>query len=107
MLTGDFAARTIETQIRRTISDVVEGASSSFSTLASIGITTQRDGSLGLDATKLASALNSNFDDVADLLAGDDGIIKKLDDKLESFLRSDGIIASRNNTFLSQLKDID
>ncbi|MBA53315.1 MAG: hypothetical protein CMK89_02565 [Pseudomonadales bacterium] len=107
LLTGDFAARTIETQIRRTISDVVEGASSSFSTLASIGITTQRDGSLGLDATKLASALNSNFDDVADLLAGDDGIIKKLDDKLESFLRSDGIIASRNNTFLSQLKDID
>ena len=39
LLTGDFAARTIETQIRRTMSDVIEGASSSYSTLASIGIT--------------------------------------------------------------------
>ena len=107
LLTGDFAARTIETQIRRTMSDVIEGASSSYSTLASIGITTQRDGSLGLDANKLSSALNSNFDDVAELLAGDQGIVKTLDDKLESFLRSDGILASRNNTFLAQLKDID
>ncbi len=107
LLTGDFAARTIETQIRRTMTDVVEGASSSFSTLASIGITTQRDGSLGLDQTKLSSALTSNFDDVAELLAGDDGIVKKLDDKLDGFLRSDGVIASRNNTFLDQLKGID
>ena len=107
LLTGDFAARTIETQIRRSISDVVEGVSGAFDTLASIGITTQRDGSLGLDPAKLGSALNSNFDDVAELLAGDNGIIKSLDDKLDSFLRSDGILASRNSTFLTQLKDID
>lgn len=107
LLTGDFAARTIETQIRRTISSVVEGASGTFNTLASIGITTQRDGSLGLDNAKLNAALGSNFDDVADLLAGDSGVVKTLDDRLESFLSSDGILASRNSTFLSQLKDLD
>ncbi len=107
LLTGDFAARTIETQIRRTISGVVEGASSAFNTLASIGITTQRDGSLALDSDKLSSALNSNFDDVAELLAGDDGIAKVLDDKLESFLRSDGILSSRNTTLQAQLDEID
>ena len=107
LLTGDFAARTIETQIRRTIGSAIEGASSVFSSLASIGITTQRDGSLALDGDKLSSALSSNFDDVAELLAGDDGIIKNLDDKLDSFLSSDGILASRNATFLDQLKDID
>ena len=107
LLTGDFAARTIETQIRRTISGVIESATSGFSTLASIGITTQRDGSLALDSTKLGSALNSNFDDVAELLAGDDGIAKVLDDKLEGFLRSDGILSSRNKTLQSQLDEID
>lgn len=107
LLTGDFAARTIETQIRRTIGSAIEGASSVFSSLASIGITTQRDGSLALDGDKLSSALSSNFDDVAELLAGDVGIIKNLDDKLDSFLSSDGILASRNATFLDQLKDID
>ncbi len=107
LLTGDFAARTIESQIRRTIGSMIEGATSSYSSLASIGITTQRDGSLALDSEKLNSALNKNFDDVADLLAGDKGIVKTIDDKLEAFLRSDGLLASRNKTFLSQLKDID
>ncbi|MEE2731428.1 MAG: flagellar filament capping protein FliD [Pseudomonadota bacterium] len=107
LLTGDFAARTIETQIRRTIGSAIEGASSVFSSLASIGITTQRDGSLALNSDKLTTALNSNFDDVAELLAGDDGIIKSLNKKLDSFLSSDGILASRNKTFLSQLEDID
>lgn len=107
LLTGDFAARTIETQIRRTISSVMEGASSSFNTLASIGITTQRDGSLKLDSSKLNTALASNFDDVANLLGGEGGIFKQLDDKVDGFLRSDGLIASRNSTFMSQLQDID
>ena len=78
-----------------------------FNTLASIGITTQRDGSLKLDSSKLNTALASNFDDVAELLGGDDGIFTKLDEKVDDFLASDGLIASRNNTFLAQLKDID
>ncbi len=107
LLTGDFVARTIETQLRRTISSVLDGATSSFNSLASIGITTQRDGSIALDSSKLSTALGSNFDDVAELLAGDEGLIKNLDDKIESFLRSDGAIASRNTTFQSQLKEID
>ena len=107
LLTGDFAARTIETQIRRTISGVVEGLGSSFNTLASIGITTQRDGSLALDQEKLGDALLNNFDDVAEMLAGEEGIAKTLDDKLEVFLRSDGIIASRNESFLKQVQEID
>ena len=105
LLTGDFATRTIETQIRRTLSSAIDG-NGAFTSLAAIGVTTQRDGSLALDSTKFNSALNSNFDDVADMLAGDNGIVKSLDDRLESFLRSDGVIASRNSTFQTQLKDI-
>ena len=107
LLTGDFVARTIETQVRRTLSSALEGVTGNYNSLASIGITTQRDGSIALDASKLNSALNTNFDDVANLLGGEDGIISELDNKLDAFLRSDGIIASRNTTFLSQLSDID
>ena len=106
LLTGDFVARTVETQIRRSIGGALENASSTFSSLASIGITTQRDGSLALDSGKLNSALNSNFDDVADLLGGDEGIINALDERLDNFLGSDGILASRSSTFQQQLEDI-
>ncbi|MGB3622368.1 MAG: flagellar filament capping protein FliD, partial [Ketobacter sp.] len=106
LLTGDFAARTIETQIRRTVSSALEGGGQ-FSTLASIGITTQRDGSLKLDSSKLNTALANNFDDVANLLGGENGVFSKLDERVDDFLSSDGLIASRNSSFLAQLKDID
>ena len=107
LLTGDFVARTIETQLRRAVSDVVEDATSGFNSLASIGITTQRDGSIALDESKLNTALANNFDDVAELLAGEEGIVKRLDDKIDTFLRSDGAISSRTKTFQTQLDDID
>ncbi|NPU94064.1 MAG: flagellar filament capping protein FliD [Gammaproteobacteria bacterium] len=107
LLTGDSTVRSIETQLRRTISNVVEGLDSNFSSLASLGITTQRDGTLKLDSTKLDSALTTNFDDVANLLGGEDGIAKKLDSTLNNFLKTGGLISTRNETFLKQLKDID
>ncbi|HEX4938299.1 MAG TPA: flagellar filament capping protein FliD [Candidatus Kapabacteria bacterium] len=107
LLTGDSTVRSIETQLRRTITNVVEGLDSNFSSLASLGITTQRDGTLKLDSTKLDSALTTNFDDVANLLGGEDGIAKKLDSTLNNFLKTGGLISTRNETFLKQLKDID
>lgn len=107
LLTGDSSVRSIENLLRRTITNAVSELGGSFNSLASIGITTQRDGSLALDSTKLDKALNSNFDEVAELLGGENGIAKKLDGTLNNILKSGGIISSRNNTFLEQLKDID
>jgi len=107
LLTGDFTTRTIESQIRRTISNVVEGITGEYSSMASIGITTQRDGTLLLDSSILDEALNSDFDGVSELLAGDDGVISDLDDLLNTFLTTGGTLSTRNQTFLDQLDDID
>src|SRR3990167_332048 len=107
LLTGDSTVRSIETQLRRTMTNVVSELGGNFNSLASLGITTQRDGTLKLDSTKLDSALTTNFDDVANLLGGEDGIAKKLDTTLNNFLKTGGLISSRNETFLKQLKDID
>lgn len=107
LLTGDSTTRTIETQLRRTITSAVSELTGSFTSMASLGITTQRDGTLKMDSTKLDKALTTNFDDVAELLGGEHGVAKKLDTTLNNFLKTGGLISSRNNTFLSQLKDID
>ncbi|PJF37601.1 MAG: hypothetical protein CUN55_21240, partial [Phototrophicales bacterium] len=77
-----------------------------YSSLARIGITLSREGRYELDEDDLNTALNDDFDAVAELIAGDNGIAKALDDKLDSFLQSDGIIAAVNDTLDSQLKDI-
>ena len=107
LLTGDSTVRSIETQLRRTLTNAVEELGGNFNSLASLGITTQRDGTLKIDSSKLDKALNSNFDDVANLLGGEFGIAKKLDTSINNFIKTGGLISGRNNTFLEQLKDID
>lgn len=106
LLTGDSTARGIDSQITRTISSVVTEGTGSYTTLASIGISITREGEYELDDSTLSQALNDDFDEVSELIAGDNGVINSLDDKLDSFLQSGGLIASRNETFDAQLEDI-
>lgn len=106
LLTGDSTARTINNQINSSISSVVSEGTDIYSTLASIGIERTREGDFELNDDVLDEALNTNFDEVAELIAGDNGIAGQLEDKLDSFLQSGGIISSVNNTFDSQLTDI-
>lgn len=107
LLTGDSTARYIENILRRTVTSAVEELAGGFDSLASIGITTQRDGTLAIDGSKLDKALNSNFDGVAELFGGQHGIAKKLDSVLNDMLKTDGLIHNRNETYLEQLKKID
>lgn len=107
LLTGDSTARHIENSLRRTMTSAVEELAGSYDSLASIGITTQRDGLLGIDSTKLEKALSSNFDGVAELFGGEHGIGKKLDSALDGMLKTGGLIHSRNETYTAQIKKID
>lgn len=68
-LLGDASLRGIENRIRRIISDAVTGLSGSYRALADIGITTQRDGTLALEASKLQSAIENDPESIARLFA--------------------------------------
>jgi len=68
-LNGDSAVRSIQTQIRKIMSSSVTGGSSAYSVLSQVGVTIQKDGSLAVDSTKLASALSTSFNDIAGLFA--------------------------------------
>ena len=106
LLTGEATARGINTQLIRTVTSVVSEGTGSFSTLASIGITISREGVYELDSEKLASALNSNFDEVSELIAGENGIAKRLNDQLSESVGSGGVLSAKNATLEAQLKDI-
>lgn len=62
-LVGDATLRTISNQIRQILGAQV--GSGLVTSLADIGITTERDGTLQLDSTKLQNALDNNYDDMA------------------------------------------
>jgi flagellar hook-associated protein 2 len=66
ILTGDATTRTLMSQIRREVGAVLQNGSE-YSSLSSIGITTNRDGTLSLDSDVLRNAVVENSDAVASL----------------------------------------
>ncbi|AAZ97545.1 flagellar hook-associated protein 2 [Thiobacillus denitrificans ATCC 25259] len=67
ILQGDATVRSLQTQLRAMIGAPVEGAPGDLKTLASIGITFQKDGTLGVDQGKLSTAIADHFDEIASL----------------------------------------
>ena len=66
ILLGDTTARNMMSQLRRELGGFIDNAGS-FNSLSSIGITTEKDGSLKLDTSTLKNALSDDFDSVAEL----------------------------------------
>lgn len=69
ILNGESTVRSMQSQVRAVMSSSIAGGASAFSRLSEIGVTIQKDGSLGVDSTKLGNALNTNFSDFAGLFA--------------------------------------
>ncbi len=69
-LLGDFGAQTVQSQLRGVLDSALPGlATGGVQTLAEVGVTFQKDGTLALDSSKLASALSANVKQVAQLFA--------------------------------------
>ena len=68
-LAGDASVRGIVDQIRRTIGTSFNGINADYTSLASIGIKTQNDGTLTLDNAKLQKAITSDIEQVSKLFA--------------------------------------
>ncbi|MES2037567.1 MAG: flagellar filament capping protein FliD, partial [Pseudomonadota bacterium] len=69
ILIGDSTARNVQSQIRSTLSTAVNGLGGNITTLASIGISFQKDGTLSVDSSKLSTALSTNYSDISGLFA--------------------------------------
>jgi flagellar hook-associated protein 2 len=104
-LFGDATTRSIQNQLRQTLSNPVAGATS-FATLAEIGIKTNKSGQLEVNSTKLDSVISSNFDAVSKLFASSDGIAKRFDATLTNYLSSTGSLSSSVDGVNTEIKGI-
>jgi flagellar hook-associated protein 2 len=104
-LFGDATTRSIQNQLRQTLSTPVAGATS-FATLAEIGIKTNKAGQLEVDPAKLDSVINSDFGAVSKLFASSDGIAKRFDATLTNYLSSTGSLSSSVDGVNSEIKGI-
>ena len=103
--TGDVVPRQIRRQLATAVATSLTGA---YKTLAEIGVTTQKDGTLTLDGSKLQSALTANPQAVSDLLAGTsskDGIADLVYTAAEGITKTiTGAIAVRQDGLSSTIR---
>lgn len=106
ILIGDATLRGVQNSIRREISSSISGLTGSFSTLAELGITTDDVGKLSIDDDRLNNALDSNFDEVGELFAANNGLANTLDTVIEGYIGSTGIIESRTEGLQTSIDTI-
>ena len=99
---GDAGLEGIQNQIRQALYSIVNTGSSTYNTLASIGITTNSDGSLSVNPGTLTTALNSNFSAVSQLFSGTSGVAASLNSDINQALGTNGAITTEGNTLTAQ-----
>ncbi|MDQ8024132.1 MAG: flagellar filament capping protein FliD [Moraxellaceae bacterium] len=111
-LNSDAAVRSIQSQLRATVSGTLSGGT--LTRMSEVGIKIAVDGSLSLDSTKFQAALADPTKNVSALFADTNGVAgfgKQIDSKITDFLSTDGVLTSRtdgiNKTITSYTKRIE
>ena len=104
-LVGDATVRTLLSGIRNELTNPsgVEG----LQVLADLGITTQKDGTLKIDDEKLGKALENNFDAVAQFVAGDNGLMTRMDKRISGYVETGGVLEQRIKGLTTTTTNID
>lgn len=69
ILMGDFSLMSIENNVRNSLLSSIQNLNGNFQTLSDIGITSNEDGTLSVNDSKLDEALEKDFDGVSKLFA--------------------------------------
>jgi flagellar hook-associated protein 2 len=95
-LLGDSFLRAVEGEVRGRLTDRVSGLTGNYQSLASIGITTTKEGTLKLDDTKLQAALTADYNGVAAIFGSTDGVAARLHAAIEPRLATDAELDVRS-----------
>jgi len=106
-LLGDALLRGIESQIGLDLSNRVDGVSGAYTTLASLGITRQVDGTLAVDDAKLNKALENDSAAVAKVVASENGVAVRLSRHLEDMLKTGGALDTRTQSLNKTMETIE
>ncbi|QTH63799.1 flagellar filament capping protein FliD [Psychrosphaera ytuae] len=107
-LVSDNTVRTFLSQIRSRLSDAVQVGPNQAMSLSTIGISTERDGTLSLDTTVLSSQINENFENFGALFSGENGVARSVASIVTEYKGIGGIVDNKISTvngYLDRLAD--
>ena len=104
-LNGDSTLRSAQNSVRSLISNVPAGITSAdFQHLSDIGVSLQKDGSLSVDSSKLATAIGKNINGVANLVSAYGSAFKTA---TEGLIGTTGSITTRTEGINTSIKNIE
>jgi flagellar hook-associated protein 2 len=108
-LGGDFLIRKIQSDISSVVSERIDGMSSTYKSLAEIGIETGADGLLTIDSKKMEAALSGDIVAVGNLFAEDSiGVAQQVVDLVGAYTdTTDGLLKVRTDSLNDRIDDID
>jgi len=112
-LGGDYGIRNAESRLRTALQENFLGVEGNRTvrSLTDLGIQFNRNGTLAFDEKKLENALNQNFDEVVELLAGNTthrGVVPHLTQAITSITSSGGgLLSSQRKNFTDSIQKMD
>lgn len=104
-LVGDATIRSLLGGVRTELVNPV--GADGVRVLADLGITTGKDGTLAIDEDKLSKALTDSFDSVAGFFTGDSGLMNRLNQRIDGYIQTGGILEQRMKGLESTARGID
>ncbi len=101
-LVGESVLRSLTSQVKNILSDSVGGQS-----LASLGLTTTRDGLLEVDEKVLKEGVDNDFEGVKALFVGDNSVMGKLTETLGGYTGGDGLLQVKIDSYKTTLDRLD
>lgn len=102
-LVGDASVRSFTNSMRSVLGSQSEG---DIRMLADLGISTQRDGTLKIDDTRLDKMLETNFDKIGDFLSGGKGLMTRLESQVKPYTETGGLLESRTKSLQNTLSSV-
>ena len=102
-LASDSTTRQILSSVRAELNQAPTGIAGSYTTLSSIGVSFQRDGTLALDETKLDAAVQADSDNIEELFSSADGYATRLDTVVSAMVDFNGSIDVRTDAFKDRI----
>jgi flagellar hook-associated protein 2 len=98
--------RNLTNQVRSTISQPVDGLPAEVNSPAMVGINIDRYGVMSLNESNFTSALSGNLNGIKALFSSAGGVATKLDEKINPYLKPNGMIEEQTRSLNNQLKRI-
>jgi flagellar hook-associated protein 2 len=108
-LATDTTIRRVLSRLHDIFSEPLAGATTQYVNLSSLGLATQKDGTIALDETKLRAALGDDPTAVAQVLAGNGtaaGIANDLSSYIEQETGPSGTLATHTQGLTDQIKSL-